>query len=45
MVSGRSAFAEATADKELRDVVSCECRGGIEISLTKGRASAAAPVF
>ena len=45
MVSGRSAFAEATADKELRDVVFCECRGGIEISLAEGRASAAAPVF
>src|SRR5206468_9708553 len=30
---------------ELMDVVFCEHRGGVEISLTEGRASAAAPVF
>ena len=45
MVSGRSAFAEATADKELRDVVFPEFCGGIEVSMAERRATAAAAVF
>src|SRR5947199_102248 len=40
-----SAFAKATADEELRDVVFGEFCRGIEISLAKCRSSTAAPVL